>query len=117
MQRCAGEWHNAYRKTAIGASIVICVGLPWACVTVLIYGMRGRKLHDDSFLTMFGVLYARYKGRYWWWEVVIFVRRGIFVMGAVYFSDSPLQGLLFSLLICSLSLYCNLLLCHLHLQF
>jgi hypothetical protein len=51
------------------------IGIPLSIFTVLLHGVRHDCLSDPRWLNVLGYYYKKYKTEYWYWELVILLRR------------------------------------------
>ena len=72
-------WDNNehYALVAVGvvAIVLYVIGIPLSIFTVLLHGVRHDCLSDPRWLNVLGYYYKKYKTEYWYWELVILLRR------------------------------------------
>jgi hypothetical protein len=68
-------WSNIYTVT-IGLLQIILIPI----VLMVVFRINRDKLHDNKFLWQFGSLTEGYVDQFYWWEVVVLLKKLIFVM-------------------------------------
>lgn len=102
---CGTAEHNTYRGVAILLIVVFIIGLPLYLTAVYGVGWTNELLNHPSFLRRYGFLYQRYETEYFYWELMLMLRRVGLCYALVFFRDEPYrQALLgFAILIASFS--------------
>lgn len=74
---CSGKEYSAARNVSIAVLVGAVIGIP--VVMQLLLFFRRNDLHDPRFERMLGALYLKYEKKYYFWDVVVLVRRLVIV--------------------------------------
>ena len=90
---CWEGLHARYLVAVGFAFVVYVVGTPVAYFCVLFSGKRQGTLYKDKHLQRFGLLYNRFEPKYFYWELIIMLRRccAVSVKTALNFRQADLQ--------------------------
>eukprot|EP00232_Nephroselmis_pyriformis_P022555 CAMPEP_0182854756 /NCGR_PEP_ID=MMETSP0034_2-20130328/1446_1 /TAXON_ID=156128 /ORGANISM="Nephroselmis pyriformis, Strain CCMP717" /LENGTH=1923 /DNA_ID=CAMNT_0024985631 /DNA_START=60 /DNA_END=5827 /DNA_ORIENTATION=+ len=70
--------------------LVYTIGIPVVFLSVLRYAAAHDILKDQEFASRFGWMYARYENEFYWWELMLLLRRGLFSLVVVILRRFPL---------------------------
>eukprot|EP00004_Rigifila_ramosa_P004532 TRINITY_DN1501_c0_g1_i1.p1 TRINITY_DN1501_c0_g1~~TRINITY_DN1501_c0_g1_i1.p1 ORF type:complete len:1111 (-),score=242.14 TRINITY_DN1501_c0_g1_i1:113-3445(-) len=84
---CLSARHKAMIPGAILASIFYSAGIPLSYLYVLRRGAKAGALGDHYFQLKYGALFMKYKPAYWYWELVVLMRKLMFVIPELFFSN------------------------------
>ena len=81
--------HLGLIVTSCFAIILYVIGIPATVILLLRYGVAHEKLNTPLWLKVLGYFYKKYKTKYWYWELLILLRRGSFTFISVVFVKVP----------------------------
>ncbi|XRB05675.1 protein C10 [Pycnococcus provasolii] len=84
--------------------LVYVIGIPAYVLYILYYGRTRDVLADDQFLRRYGFLYRRYEPYWYYWEIVILLRRFTMTAVLVFFSHNGLIQAALGILVMALFL-------------
>ena len=86
------------------AIAVYVIGMPAFFAWVLFYGKAMDKLSSPSYLVRYGFLYTRYDAEFYFWELIVILRRVLLVAVLKFMADDPMLQAAAGLILCGLFL-------------
>mmetsp|Transcript_35287 Transcript_35287/g.42472 ORF Transcript_35287/g.42472 Transcript_35287/m.42472 type:complete len:1440 (+) Transcript_35287:605-4924(+) len=84
---CGSNEHKMGMTLAVFGLVFYTFGFPFYFVYILAKGRMQNKLHEARYLARYGFMYMRYESEYWYGELLLILRRLLFSVSLVAFSN------------------------------
>ncbi|KAJ6236681.1 repeat outer membrane protein [Anaeramoeba flamelloides] len=99
----SSDWYDLFIISII-FSLIYIIGIPLLLIILLVH--YSKRLNERQFDEKFGLLCCRYSKNYFYWEIVVMIRKLFFVIFQIYLTNAKI----YQLILCIIVLFIALLL-------